>query len=218
VLGLDFPHSEFVAPGLLFLALGIGLIALARFWPSHAPVVAVEALETTPIAAVAELTGAVTAFTREITWPVMIDETATELDSGERHVLIDSLALVAGDWTAPILAAAFDQETDDLRIAALEALSRTTSDVVPATLERAYTSYAVHERYAAIEAAARRRDVPLLERALRDTEGSIALLAAYGLHHAGRHDLIEASLSSRDDARATEIRCILPILTTVDLH
>ncbi len=40
MLALDLPHSELLVPGLLFLVIGIGLIAIAKFWPeSSAPVV-----------------------------------------------------------------------------------------------------------------------------------------------------------------------------------
>ena len=55
----------------------------------------------------------------------------------------------------------------------------------------------------------------LLERALRDTDGTVALAAAYGLHRAKRDDLIDSNLAGRTDARANEIRRVLPILSGV---
>jgi len=70
----------------------------------------------------------------------------------------------------------------------------------------------IAERYAAIDGASRNANVPLLERALRDTDGTVALAAAYGLHRAKRDDLIESGLEGRTDARAAEIRRILPML------
>ena len=206
------PHGEFVIAGLLFLVLGIALFGLSYLWPDRArAVVAVEPVESTPLA-VPELTGAVTAFTREITWPYAIDADAGTLSEPERRALIEGLALLGSTWTGEILAAAFEEETGPLRVAVIEALAYAEGDRVAPTLERAYASYAVDERFAAIDAASRRGDVDLLERALRDTDGSVALAAAYGLHRAHRDDLIESNITDRTDARAAEIRSIMPLL------
>ena len=69
-------------------------------------------------------------------------------------------------------ARAFDEEEGDLRVAVDRSRSaQCDGEVVAPTLERAYASYVVDERYAAIDAASRRADVELLERALRDTDG-----------------------------------------------
>ncbi len=126
--------------------------------------------------------------------------------------MIDGLGVVGDAWCAGILAKAFDEEEGELRIAAIEALGQCDGEVVLPTLERAYASYVIAERYAAIDGASRRGDVALLERGLRDTDGTVALAAAYGLHRARRDDLIESNLAGRTDARANEIRRVLPIL------
>jgi hypothetical protein len=207
------PHGEFIVPGLLFFVLGVALIALSILWPDRNRAVAPrEPVEATPHPAAAEATGAVTAFVREITWPTLIDPDAGTLDEPERRALIEGLALVGNAWTGEILVASFDQETGPLRIAVIEALAFCEGDGVVPTIERAYASYAVAERFAAVDAASRRADIDLLERALRDTDGSVALAAAYGLHRARRDDLIEDSISTRTDARANEIRKILPLI------
>jgi hypothetical protein len=206
------PHGEFVVPGLLFFVLGIALIALSIVWPDRArAVVAVEPVETVPLPA-PETTGTVTPFVREVTWPSLIDAAAGHLDEAERRGLIEGLVLVGNAWTGEILTAAFDQEHGPLRVAVIEALAFCEGEGVVPTIERAYASYAVAERFAAVDAASRRADIDLLERALRDTDGSVALAAAYGLHRARRDDLIEDSISTRTDARANEIRKILPLL------
>ena len=211
------PHGEFVVPGLLFFVLGVALIALSILWPDRSRVVAaVEPVELTPLPAPAEATGAVTAFVREISWPTLIDPDAGALDEPERRVLIEGLALVGNVWAGELLAAAFDQEAGPLRLAVIEGLAFCEGDGVVPTIERAYASYAVAERFAAVDAASRRADIDLLERALRDTDGSVALAAAYGLHRARRDDLVEESIANRTDARANEIRKILPLLQHVE--
>jgi hypothetical protein len=60
--------------------------------------------------------------------------------------------------------------------------------------------------------ASRRADTALLERALHDSDGTVALAAAYGLQRAKRPDLIERGLADRTDPRADEIRRVLPML------
>lgn len=207
--------APLLAPGLILLALGIVLIAIARFWPERAPVVtAVEPVERVPLGEPATV-GAVTAFARTITWPVLVDADAGSLSPSERRRVIDGLGIVGDAWAAGILAQAFDEEQGELRLAAIEALGSSETDAVVPTLARAYASYVVAERYAAIDGAARHGDLELLERGLRDTDGTVALAAAYGLHRAGRGDLIEAGLGDRDDARANEIRRIIPLLAGV---
>lgn len=208
------PHAEYLVPGLIFLVIGVGLITLARFWPqSRAAVTAVAAVETTPLPTSGELTGPVTALTRTIAWPAHVDPDPGELDASERRRVLEGLGLVGDAWSAQILVQAFDEEHDDLRVAAIEALAMCAGDAVAPTLERAYASYAVPERYAAIDGASRRGDVALLERGVRDTDGTVALAAAYGLSRADRHDLIDDALAGRDDARANEIRRLLAILS-----
>ena len=140
-----------------------------------------------------------------ITWPALVDPDAGELDEGERRRVLDGLGIVGDAWCAGILAKAFDEEEGDLRVAAIESLGQCDAEIVDPTLERAYSSYAIAERYAAIDGASRRGDIALLERALRDTDGTVALAAAYGLHRAERDDLIDNNLATRTDPRANEI-------------
>ena len=215
MLAAQLPHvGELIVPGILFFVIGIGLIAIAQFWPeSGKPVVThVAPVERFPLGAQGEQTGAVVQVSRTITWPTMVDPDAGELDEGERRVVIDGLGIVGDAWSAEILAKAFDEEEGDLRVAAIESLGHCQGEIVEPTLERAYASYVVAERYAAIDGASRRGEIALLERAMRDTDGTVALAAAYGLHRARRDDLVEGGLAGRDDARANEIRRVLHIL------
>ncbi len=215
MLAAQLPHvGELIVPGILFFVIGIGLIAIAQFWPeSGKPVVThVAPVERIPLGAQGEQTGAVVQVSRTITWPMMIDRDAGELDEGERRVVLDGLGIVGDAWSAEILAKAFDEEEGDLRVAAIESLGHCQGEIVEPTLERAYASYVVAERYAAIDGASRRGEIALLERAMRDTDGTVALAAAYGLHRARRDDLVEGGLAGRDDARANEIRRVLHIL------
>ncbi|HEX3548744.1 MAG TPA: HEAT repeat domain-containing protein [Candidatus Elarobacter sp.] len=211
--------GELLIPGIVLAGIGIILIGLTIFWPtSSKPIVtSVSAVETIPLAPNArgwepEATGPVAVFARTISWPELVDPAAGELEDHERRRVIDGLGVVGDAWCAGILAKAFDEEEGDLRVAAIEALGQCDGEVVVPTLERAYASYSVPERYAAIDGASRRGDVALLERALRDTDGTVALAAAYGLHRANRNDLIESNLAGRTDSRANEIRRVLPIL------
>lgn len=210
--------GELLVPGIILGVVGIILIGLTIFWPrSSKPVVtSVSPVETMPLGPSpgwqSASTGPVAVFARTITWPALVDPEAGELDDQERRRVIDGLGIVGDAWCAGILAKAFDEEEGDLRVAAIEALGQCDGEIVAPTLERAYASYAIPERYAAIDGASRRADIALLERALRDTDGTVALAAAYGLHRAKRDDLIEANLADRTDARANEIRRVLPIL------
>lgn len=210
--------SELLVVGIILGIIGILLYSIAVFWPqSRKPVVtAVSPVETMPLGAGEwESTGPVAVFTRTISWPALVDPEAGELDEQERRRVIDGLGIVGDAWCAGILAKAFDEEEGDLRVAAIESLGQCTAEIVGPTLERAYASYAIPERYAAIDGASRRGDVGLLERALRDTDGTVALAAAYGLHRAKRDDVVYSSLAGRTDARANEIRRVLPILSGV---
>lgn len=222
MLGVQLAYvGELLVPGVVLGIVGIVLIGVTIFWPhSTKPVVtAVTPVETlhlgTHPAAPESQTGPVAVFSHTISWPALVDAEAGELDAGERRVVIDGLGIVGNAWSADILAKAFDEEEGDLRVAAIEALGQSEGEIVAPTLERAYSSYVVAERYAAIDGASRRADVALLERAIRDTDGTVALAAAYGLHRARRDDLIDANLAGRTDARATEIRRMLPIITSV---
>ena len=190
--------GELLVPGIFLAVVGIVLIGLTIFWPSSSkPIVtSVSAVETLPLSPNApvwesQLTGPVAVFSRSISWPELVDPAAGELEEHERRRVIDGLGVVGDAWCAGILAKAFDEEEGDLRVAAIEALGQCDGEVVVPTLERAYASYVIAERYAAIDGASRRGDVALLERALRDTDGTVALAAAYGLHRASRDDLIE---------------------------
>ena len=204
------PHAELAVPGLILLVIGVALITLARFWPKvHTPQPTTAPEPERPRH---EITGPVTSTTRTISWPALLEADAATLTDDERHQLLEGLGIIGDTWSAMILAKAFDEERGDLRIAAIEALGMCDAPLVAATLERAYTSYAVPERYAAVESASRRGDVTLLERALRDTDSTVALAAAYGLSRANHRNVVDDALAGREDARANEIRRVLPIL------
>jgi HEAT repeat protein len=201
--------SGFLWFGAILFALGVLLLVASRWLPAReAPRVPVTA--AVPAAGL-ESTGPVTKLERTIGWPGLVDPEAGVLAVDERRRVIDGLALVGDDWCAEVLARAYGEESDSLRENVIDAIGRCTGVVVP-TLERALRSPRVAERYAATDAASRRGEVELLERGLRDTDGTVALAAAYGLVRAGRRDLVDAGLAGRDDARATEIRRTLPSL------
>jgi hypothetical protein len=211
--------GELLVPGIILGVLGILLIGVAHFWPqSTKPVItAVSPVETVHLGAAPpsswNQTGPVAFMSHSITWPALVDPDAGELDEGERRRVLDGLGIVGDSWCAGILSKAFDEEEGELRVAAIESLGQCDAEIVEPTLERAYSSYVIAERYAAIDGASRRADIALLERALRDNDGTVALAAAYGLHRAHRDDLIDSALSHRTDPRATEIRRVLQILT-----
>ncbi len=216
-------HTELLVPGIVLFIVGVLLLLIAWYWPERwtigwKPIVtAVWPVERLPLRETttpheSDITAGVIVLPRAITWPTLIDANAGELDEAERARVIDGLAIVGDAWSATVLAKAFDEEENELRVAAIEALGVSEGPIVAPTLERAYASYVIAERYAAIDGASRRGNVPLLERALRDTDGTVALAAAYGLYRAKRTDLIESGLEGRTDARAAEIRRILPML------
>jgi hypothetical protein len=215
---LGWMPPGFAVIGLLLLIIGIALLAVAKFWPeSTRPIVtAISPVDVTPLMEPADsavdIVGPVTVFARTISWPLQIDETAGTLSEDERRYVIDGLAIVGDSWSAELLAQAFDEEDDDMRLTVVEAIARCSGEAVLPTLERAYASYIIQERYAAIDGASRRGDVELLDRGIRDTDGVVAIAAAYGLMAAKRADLVEAALAGREDARANEIRRILTLL------
>ena len=218
---LGAPHSEFLIVGILFFALGLALLTLARLWPARR-----RQLVATPIAAPPldepertlerEPTGdaatAAAGVPHAITWPALVDPDAGDLDEYERRDVLAGLGIVGDRWSTGVLAQAFDEETGVLRVAAIEALAMCSGDLVASMLVLAYASPVVEERYAAVDGASRRGDVPLLERGLRDADAGVALAAAHGLRCAGRADLVAAGLAGRDAAEAVEIRRVLAIL------
>ncbi len=219
MLAVELPHGEFLVFGIFFFIVGVGLIAIARFFPqSSAPVVtAVAPVETLsldePDAAWEPQTSMVPEIVAHaITWPALVDPAAGVLDDNERRRVIDGLGIVGDPWCASILAKAFEQEHGELRVAAIESLGHCTADVVVPTLQQAYTSDVVAERYAAVDGASRRSDVKLLERALHDEDTTVAIAAAYGLQRANRKDVIENNLVARIDEPANEIRRVLELL------
>ncbi len=227
MLALELPHSEFLGLSLLLFIIGVGLLAIARFWPESKKGVVtavwpvktrrietVPLLNVTPAEAGAEsgLVDPLAPFARVITWPALIDPDAGALSTDERLRVIEGLGIAGDAWCASILRRAYEEEDDELRVAAVEALGACEGADVGPILARAYASNAVPERYAAVDGASRRADVALLERALHDSDGTVALAAAYGLHRAKRADLIERGLAGRTDPRADEIRRVLPIL------
>jgi hypothetical protein len=212
--------GEFAIPAFFLLIIGVGLYAVSYLVPHDygirirfgrgrrpaAPSVSAE------IVVEPETTGPVIPTVRTITWPSMIDPDVAVFAPDERRRLLEGFGIVGDDWSASVLARAFDEEDDELRLVAIESLAVCEGPLVLPILERAYASYAVPERYAAIDGASRRGDVALLERGLRDTDGTVALAAAFGLQRARRDDLVERALTDRDDARANEIRRVLPML------
>jgi hypothetical protein len=207
VLALESTHTEMLVLGTIVLLLGVAFFSLAQFWPAASPNPEPSTVRSEP-----EITGPAVPIARTISWPLAIDPDAGMLTESERRYVIEGLGIVGDRWSAEILARAFDEEDGELRVAAIEALAMCEAGDIASTLERAYASYVVAERYAAVDGALRHGDVALLERALRDTDGTVALAAAYGLQRAKRDDVIESALDGRDDARATEIRRVLPIL------
>ena len=215
---LGFEPPGFIVPGILLFIIGVALFSISVFWPeSSRPIVtSISPVDVTPLMEPADsatdIIGPVTIFARTITWPLQIDETAGTLSEDERRYVIDGLAIVGDAWSAELLAQAFDEEDDEVRLTVVEAIARCNGDAVLPTLERAYASYIIPERYAAIDGASRRGDVDLLDRGIRDTDGVVAIAAAYGLMAAKRSDLVEAALAGREDARANEIRRVLTLL------
>jgi HEAT repeat protein len=203
--------ATFLVVGAIIFIVGVLLYVAPAFLPPKRAL-SPAAMETTAPPPVArEVTGPVTKVARAISWPLLIDEDAGPLTIDERRSIIDGLALVGDPWCAQVLAAAYGEEGEPLRESVVDAIGRCEGIVIP-TLERAFKSHRIGERYAAVDAASRRGDVDLLERGLRDTDGTVALAAAYGLVRAGRRDLVDAGLSGRDDVRAAEIRRALPAL------
>ncbi len=221
MLAVQLPHGEFLIFGVFFFIVGAGLIAISRFLPdtSKPIVTAVSPIETMQLGepdATWEpqtATPAETVTTHAIGWPALVDPAAGVLDDGERRRVIDGLGIVGDAWCASILAKAFDEEHGELRVAALESLGHCNADIVAPTLQRAYASEVVSERYAAVDGASRRADVQFLERALHDADTTVALAAAYGLERAHRKDVIENNLVARMDDGANEIRRVLELLT-----
>jgi hypothetical protein len=219
VLAVQFPHGEFLIFGVFFFIVGAGLIAISRFLPdtSKPIVTAVSPVETLRLGepeAVWEPQAVPLPdiVAHAITWPALVDPAAGVLDDEERRRVIDGLGIVGDPWCASILAKAFDEEHGELRVAALESLGHCTAEIVAPTLQRAYASDVVAERYAAVDGASRRADVKLLERALHDADTTVALAAAYGLQRANRTDVIENNLVARIDEGANEIRSVLELL------
>jgi hypothetical protein len=218
----------FFVPGIAFMIIGILLLGAAQIFPRAGasadrpdPLRAFFAnfrrprVPEEPVRAATraefELTGPVTRHERAMKWPTLIDPDIGPLHAGERRRIIEGLAVVGDAWCADILAAAYNDEGDELREGVIDAIGRCQGDVVP-TLERAIRSHRVVERYAAVDAASRRGDIDLLERGIKDTDGTVALAAAYGLMRAGKRNLVDAALAGRDDVRANEIRRVLPVL------
>ncbi|MEA2664022.1 MAG: hypothetical protein QOI11_966, partial [Candidatus Eremiobacteraeota bacterium] len=203
MLALELPHSEFLGLSLLLFILGVGLLAIARFWPESKKgvVTAVWPVKTRRLASsplidvtpaeagASEIGDPLAPFARLITWPTLIDPDAGPLSTDERLRVIEGLGIAGDTWCAGILRQAYEEEDDELRVAAVEALGACEGADVGPILARAYASNAIPERYAAVDGASRRGDVALLERALHDSDGTVALAAAYGLQRAKRPDL-----------------------------
>ena len=221
VLALDLPHTELVVPGLLFLIIGLGpdrdraLLARVVERRRHRGVAGEDAPHRDDAAAERHpgrrrgrrrgRTGRSARAFRARHHLAGADRSgAGPLTSDERCACSKGSGIAGDAWCAGILRHAYEEENDELRVAAVEALGACEGDDVRPTLERAYTSNAVAERYAAIDGASRRGDVALLERALHDSDGTVALAAAYGLQRAKRADLIERGLTGRTDRAPTK--------------
>ena len=220
VLGAQTTIQRTGRPGILFGVIGVGCSAVAILAASESAdrhrrlAGRDDAVATANSAADIEAETSVPTITvaRTITWPALVDPEAGQLTEAERLHLIEGLGIVGDARSANILTTPSTKKNDDAALAVVEALGTCDSDIVEPTLERAYASHAIAERYAAIDGASRRGDVALSERALRDADGAVALAAAYGLHRAERNDLVERELTGRNDANATEIRNVLPML------
>jgi hypothetical protein len=229
VSGLGWIPPPFFVPGVVFMLLGLALLTASQFFPRNSgaperpdrlrefierlipqrPAIAVPAASSRGDV---ELTGPVTRHERAMRWPLLIDPDTGPLHATERRRIIEGLAVVGDAWCASVLATAYTDESDELRETVIDAIGRCDGDVIP-TLERGLRSHRVPERYAAVDAASRRGFIELLERGIKDTDGTVALAAAYGLMRAKRRDLVDFALLGRDDVRANEIRRVLPVLT-----
>ena len=225
MLALELPHSEFLGLSLLLFIIGVGLLAIARFWPESKKGVVtavwpvktrrietVPLLNVTPAEAGAEsgLADPLAPFARVITWPALIDPDAGALSTDERLRVIEGLGIAATPGARASCARPTRKRTTSCASPRSKRSARAKAPTWPRSWPARTRSNAVPERYAAIDGASRRGDVALLKRALHDSDGTVALAAAYGLHRAKRPDLIERGLAGRTDPRADEIRRVLP--------
>ncbi len=194
-----------VGAGALLIVVGAALLLVSRPRSSGA------APSVSRTIVVPQLTGPVMRHERTIAWTQRIDPDAGPFDVDERRRIIEALAVVGEPWCAEILAAAYGEEVEALKESVIDAIGRCRGEIVP-TLVRALSSHRVVERYAAVDAASKRGAIEVLERGIRDVDGTVALAAAYGFARAGRRDLIDMALAGRDDLRANEIRRVLPVL------
>jgi hypothetical protein len=216
---------------MVLLVFGIVLITAAIFWPSRSePDVAATTkpwrfptltgvrahMPEAPVAAAAANAGAVAvaeaSAAEAIRWPLLIDETATELERLERLRIIESFTFVPGPWAAGILTQAYDEERDDLREAAVVAIAECGTLAEP-VLARALRSQSAAERALAVDGYAKigilEPVIPLLD----DPSLPVATSAAYALVRAQRSDVIDAHFAAQADAeRLEEIRAVLSAL------
>lgn len=205
---------ELFVPGLIFFVIGLALLT-ASFWPSRKPVVvAVQPVEERPLDGVAAADAPLIAPapTPPSHWTRAIDPNAGDLDDAERVRVLDGLGVLGDAWSTDLLLRALDDERGDVRVAVIENLARCDDTRVAAALQRAYASPVVAERYAAVDGASRRGDVPLLAHALGDGDVNVATAAAYGLTRAERGDLLADGLAEREDGNAEAIRATLATL------
>jgi hypothetical protein len=218
-----------VIPVLVLLVFGIVLITAAIFWPSKAEPEAAASVKPwrfptlsgvraqmpeppAPIAAVATVATAGTeppAPPAPILWPLLIDETATELERLERLRIVESFTFVPGPWAAGILTQAYAEERDELREAAVVAIAECGTLAEP-VLAQALVSPTASERALAVDGFAKigvlEPVIPLLD----DPSLPVATSAAYALVRAQRADVIDAHFAAQADAaRLEEIRAVL---------
>ena len=212
-----FSRSEFLVAGIVFVAIVVALLAVARLWPARSlrrPASSDEPVAEMPVPVATPSTDAPERIPDAVmpSWPLLIDADAGALDADSRKRVLAGLGIVGDRWCIDVLAQAFEQETGASRVAAIEAIGSCDDALVAPMLALAYASPVLEERYAAVDGASRRGDLPLLECGLRDADAGVALAAAYGLQRSRRPDLVAAGLAERGAEEAAEIRRLLVVL------
>jgi hypothetical protein len=214
---------------MVLLVFGIVLITAAIFWPSKSePDIAAATkpwrfptltgvraqmpAPPVPAAVAAEAVVALAPEAERVRWPLLIDETATDLERLERLRIIESFTFVPGPWAAQILTQAYAEERDDLREATVVAIAECGTLAEP-VLAQALLSHSASERAHAVDGYAKigvlEPVVPLLD----DPSLPVATSAAYALVRAQRSDVIDAHFAAQADAeRLEEIRAVLSAL------
>ncbi len=210
---------------VVFSVLGIALVTIGIFWPGRS-VVAVEAqparrwpsftnrrvaVINEPVALAIEAVESVPVLAT-ITWPLAIDDTATDLDRVARLRLIESFTFVPSAWAAEVLQHAYHEERDELREAAVHAIAECGAVAEP-VLAAAVISEHASERAVGVDGYAKIGVLDAVIPLLDDTSLPVAISAAYALARGGRSDVIDAHFAAETDApRREEIRAVLSAL------